>query len=451
MKSSLMSSVSRRIAAGVVLCIAGLSTSIVFAFPVDVSEAPGNTLALTVSAIKSAKRSILLNIYEMSSPEIAEALKGRIEAGLHVEILEEGQPVGGMSAASREIQAELVEAMKQYGRDDHFYEMTSKAGGQRRFRFNHAKYVVIDGAALLIGSENYSATGNPTPSKLGNRGWEVLIHEPKLAKSFRQMFEMDRDLSHNDVIDRVVEPFVSADLAVAVDAGGKDSHNGKRNPLYRKPRRLEASSVVEITSPDISLSGLVSLLSQAESSVDIQVMTFDSNWGKGDREGNSSPLLAAVLGAARRGVSVRVLLNDETVFFRRREVGKFLDLRATPLKNRVTVELLNSVGKREKLKLSAHIADVKAMDVDYIHNKGVLIDDDKTLISSINWNENSVERNREAAVVLVSPQIHDHYEALFETDWQASTGKSVEDLPALFFSPFEYLLGGFYRGAFGDI
>jgi phosphatidylserine/phosphatidylglycerophosphate/cardiolipin synthase-like enzyme len=47
------------------------------------------------------------------------------------------------------------------------------------------------------------------------------------------------------------------------------------------------------------------------------------------------------------------------------------------------------------------------MNVDYIHNKGMIIDQDKTLISSINWNQNSVDNNREAAVVLISTQVYD--------------------------------------------
>ena len=64
-------------------------------FSVDVAYAPDTNLNLTVSAIKSAQHSILLNIYELTSPQIADALLAQIRAGVQVQVLEEGQPVGG--------------------------------------------------------------------------------------------------------------------------------------------------------------------------------------------------------------------------------------------------------------------------------------------------------------------------------------------------------------------
>jgi hypothetical protein len=155
-----------------------------------------------VSAIQSAQQSILLNIYELTSPQIADALLKRIQAGVQVEIIEEGQPVGGLPAAGLTLQKQLVQAMRLHGAD-HLFEMTSKAQGKRRFHFDHAKYSVIDGSALLIGSENYSPTGNPQPGALGNRGWEVLIHEDAIAQKFQTLFAKDADLSQGDILDLV--------------------------------------------------------------------------------------------------------------------------------------------------------------------------------------------------------------------------------------------------------
>jgi len=131
------------------------------AFTVDVANAPSNNLALTVSAIQSAKQSLFINIYELTSSEIEQAIINRIQAGVNVQILEEGQPVGGFSAAARGVQAQINQAMKSSGnRADHLFEMTSAAGGKRRFHFDHGKYAVIDGNSLLIGSENYSPSSS---------------------------------------------------------------------------------------------------------------------------------------------------------------------------------------------------------------------------------------------------------------------------------------------------
>ena len=145
------------------------------------------------------------------------------------------------------------------------------------------------------------------------------------------------------------------------------------------------------------------------STIDLQQMTFDSGWGG---QGKKSPLFAAVLKAARRGVKVRVLLNDESVFDPGADESHG--------KNGPSVKIFNDQAEKENLPLEARIADVKAMKVDYIHNKGVLVDGKYTLISSINWNANSVENNREAAALIQGSAIFAHYEALFEADWAAS-------------------------------
>ncbi len=424
-----------------------------FAFPVEVSDAPTNDLALTVSAIHSARSSLLVNIYELTSPEIVAAIQERVLSGVHVEMIEEGQPVGGISAAAKQAQAKIVEAMHKARQKDHFYEMTSKARAaesdeeedevtersevvrvsrmsevKRRFRFNHAKYIVVDDLALLIGSENYSPTGQPVVGKLGNRGWEVLIHDASIAQEFKSIFYNDCNTSHGDIVDRVIaahdfmmSPFAFnftplTDVVSALREGGR--HRGDISPempfLKKQPNAFEVSTVSKLTSPETSLSGLVSLLGQAQSSLDLELLSLDLNWGQVDKK---SPLLDAIIDASRRGVQVRVLLNDQTAFIKR---GGIHGESSFNNKNLLTVNYLNQIASHEKLGLNARIANVKAMGVDYIHNKGALIDEDKTLISSINWGRNSIENNREAGVVLISPEVHDHYKALFDQDWNAS-------------------------------
>ena len=392
----------RNLATGLVAGSILLLGSQSFAFGVQVSEAPTDDLQLTVSAIQSARQSLLLNIYELTSPQIADALINRIRSGVHVEIIEEGQPVGGLSAAARGIQTQLVQSMRTQS-GDHLFEMTSKAGNSRRFRFDHAKYAVIDGTSLLVGSENYSPTGNPESGAQGNRGWEVFIHEAGIAQQFKDMFESDADLSRGDLLDLVESAGKSLPLTQL--ARGSNPPSTVTNSALPV---LNAASVEKVTSPDTSVSGVLAALNRARSSIDIEQMTFDSAWAGAAQ----SPLVDAVLAAARRGVRVRVLLNDERVFDHPGHPSK--------PKNQTTIDLFNQIASREHLALSAKVANLKAMGVDYIHNKGLLVDGDWTLISSINWDENSFEHNREAAVLINSPEVHAHYEALFERDWQVS-------------------------------
>lgn len=393
----------------ILVCLLLLTNSSIFAFKVQVAQAPLTDLSLTVSAISGAQSSIKLNIYELSSSEISNALIKQIRAGVCVEMLVEGEPVGGLSEKSIDVQKKIIQAMST--RDcNKFYRMSSKVSGQRRFRFDHAKYTVVDGKRILIGSENYSPTGNPVPGQLGNRGWETVLSDAVIARSFSTIFTEDSDTSQGDIeeLARLQReenffsfPFQSLETLNLPKKVGDYSEDPKIPTL-------DASSATRILSPESSLSELLVMMDSehATRQLDIELMTFSPKWGA---TGQDSPLFTAVVEAARRGVAVRVLLNDEKVF----------NQSDAKSKNKQTVTLLNKIAKSEKLNLAAKIADVKAMGVDYIHNKGVLIDGKYTLVSSINWNSNSVENNREAAVLIDSPEVNGFYSTLFESDWAA--------------------------------
>lgn len=379
---------------------------------IKVAEAPTTSLALTLKAIRSAETYLLINIYELSSNDVAQAIIEKVQAGIHVELLEEGQPVGGMSDEAKAIRSQITKAMRKAGQEDHFFVMSSKpvttssAKSVRRYRFDHAKYIVADGETLLIGSENYSSGGQPIPGRKGNRGWEVWIRDNQLTQYFKHIFRVDSDTSIGDVVDLLDRSSGTAAeeiLALSTVA----ARPGSEEPEFPT---LEAERVAPVVSPETSLKALVKLIDNARESIDIEQMTFDSKaWGGYN---GHSPLIDAVVRAARRGVRIRALLNDESVFNRGGDDSS--------AKNTTTRDLLNSLAAREKLRLRARIANLKAMRVNYIHNKGMLIDGRYTLVSSINWGENSVMRNREAAVAIDGTPIYDHYEELFESDWKSS-------------------------------
>jgi len=389
-----------------------------YALDIRAAESPTNDLSLTVSTLESAQSSIYLNIYELTSPDITDALIDRIQAGVHVEIIEEGQPVGGLSAAARGIQSQLVSAMEAApSKIDHLFEMTSKAGGKRRFKYDHAKYAVIDDAMVLIGSENYSPTGNPEPGTLGNRGWEVLIADSGLSQQFESVFNNDKNTASKDVEDLVKT--TATDLASRKVTPPKPTTPPTAPALTTFPV-LSATAALQLTSPNTSLTGVLNAINSAQKTIDIEQMTFDPNW----KGASSSPVLDAVLAAARRGVTVRVLLNDESVFAHSGETSK--------PKNPVTLAQFASAAQSDGLPISGRIANIKAMGVDYIHNKGMLIDGNQTLISSINWDENSFQNNRETAVLITSSDVFNHYEALFNQDWANSeTSSSALDTTEL--------------------
>lgn len=383
----------------------------------DVADSPRSNLILALQAILSAKKSIVMNAYELTSYEIADALIQKIEEGVRVQILQEGQPVGGMIPEGLDIQKKIVKAMERNASTQvhGYWVMTSKTPkGKRRFRFNHAKYIIVDEKGVLVGSENYSPSGQPEPgSASGTRGWQTFIYDDQMVRNFIKIFNKDSKTNFGDLI-TLYQPKTQLPqvLGSMGDWISEMQTSIKTNIVSRfswmlsdEPKTLEADHVEFLTSPESSLVGLLSFIESARETLDIELMSFNPMWGK---TGQISPLLEALVASGKRGVKVRVLVNDSTVFGASNEG----DLKL--------IKKIDELAKEHTISLQAVIANLAKMQVKYVHNKGALADGYKTLISSINWNQNSVENNRETALAIDSETINQHYQTIFNLDWEAS-------------------------------
>jgi len=388
----------------------------VWAVTLDVSESPRSNLVLSLRAILSAQKSIVMNAYELTSYDVADALIQKINDGVRVELLQEGQPVGGLVPEAKDIQKKIVKAMESNsGSQIHgYWMMTSETPkGKRRFRYNHAKYIVIDEKGVMVGSENYSPSGQPEPgSSSGTRGWQTFIYDEQMARNFLKVFRKDINTAQGDLVTlyspKIPLPKILgrvADWVESMQNVATRIDNRFSWMLSDEPKTLEADNVEFLTSPESSMVGLMAFIESAQETLDVELMSFNPMWGK---TGEVSPLFNAIVAAAKRGVKIRVLVNDSRAFGGDNESEKKL------------LEMIEKISKEQHLPIQAAIADLPKMRVKYIHNKGALADGYKTLISSINWNQNSVENNRETAISVDSHSINEHYQSIFDLDWHAS-------------------------------
>jgi cardiolipin synthase len=442
--------------------VLGISTALHSAqasIPVEVAASPDSNLTLIMAAVQSAQTSVLINIYELTSVPLTDLLVSKIQSGVTVQILEEGQPYGGMPSQEQPIETQLIQAMNASGNSNNRYVLMTNQGNtsiKRRFVYDHAKYMVIDSNAVFVGSENYSASGQTPAGKEGTRGWEVFIHSPQLATYFINTFNSDSNPSEPDIMNLLNS---SASLTYSTSSYAyketKKPKPGKADdPVNSLPSSgttgdqayssETAEAISPIFSPDTSQAGILQVINNATSTLDIEQYSFEYLWKKSRED---SPIYSAMVAAARRGVTVRVLLNDDTsgggdadadsAFVENTDrKGKDKDKggktsddsgsgssssssSSAPSMNTTTMQAINQL-QAQGLPIQARIANLTAMNVYYIHNKGVLADSDKTFVSSINWTENAVTANREAAVILTSPTIHSYYEGLFNQDWDKS-------------------------------
>ena len=99
-----------------------LNSSISWAIKINVADSPETNLALALNAIQSAEKELVINAYELNSPEIANALIKKIKK-IPVTILLEGQPVGGIGDDGIQIRNLIVAAMNRSSLPHKFLEI----------------------------------------------------------------------------------------------------------------------------------------------------------------------------------------------------------------------------------------------------------------------------------------------------------------------------------------
>lgn len=344
--------------------------------------APDCSYEVFSAAVARAKREILVNVYEFTDEKMAEDLIAARERGVAVTVLLEGGPVGGVSAEGRAVAG----ALNRSGIP--VLSMATTDAAHAKYRYDHAKYLVIDGSAVLLGSENFKPGGYPAPGLQGNRGWGVLLEDQGLASYFREVFLFDS--AGGDIVPlegTAAELYTPWAPDYAVEFA---------------PCRAEGARVTPVVSPDTSAL-ILELIEGAEESIAIE-QAYITN----ETADELNPYLAAAINASRRGVAVRVLLDS--AWFNTEGAAD----------NDEMVGIINRIAAAEGLPLEARLADLEANNLAKIHNKGVIVDGRAVLVSSINWNANSPAFNREAGVIIEHQKIAGYYLAVFEDDWNAS-------------------------------
>jgi phosphatidylserine/phosphatidylglycerophosphate/cardiolipin synthase-like enzyme len=369
-----------------------------------------------LSTIATARSQLDVNIYEIKSEKITKAIVDRIKDGVAVRMLVEGQPVGGVSPTERKNLEKIRDAMTAArSRSNKLFIMAADDKSDRRFVFDHAKYAVVDGATVLVSSDNFSPTGHADAGTVGNRGWDISLDDTALAKQMTAMFESDTDTGAGDVVS------VGKGDPFPLQMSSVDSDSAPRaRTVHAIPAGQGTVDRAQLLVSPKSDKGLVAFIRSAQDHLEIQHMSYPSQWRESNAaEPFTSPLVSELVAAAQRGVKVRVLLNDSTAFGGGGLTGD--DLTAPkPSSNEATVEFLNKLAKQKKLPLQAKIIDIRAVQITYIHNKGMLADGTRTLVSSINGTRNSVMNNREVALVVDGADASEYYGQGFGFDWTAS-------------------------------
>jgi len=176
-----------------------------------------------------------------------------------------------------------------------------------------------------------------------------------------------------------------------------DSLKSVANGTLAEPITADVSGRL-ITCPDTCVDGLVWMIEQADEEILLSLQYFDVewSWGWGD-----NPIVTALENAAQNDVRIRLILN-----------GAYLD--------KDIQEVVDTFNEEWNTTLGYDISAVVMSEDDEVsklHNKGVIIDEEHVLISSINWGDSAPTRNREMGLILSSAEVTAPFLAGWHRDW----------------------------------
>lgn len=343
---------------------------------------PDCSYGVLSDAVASARERIDVNVYEFTHPGIAEMLAGAAERGVDVSVLVEGGPVGGISPEGKGVARMLA------GHGVPVMMMETAGDVHARYRFDHAKYMVVDGAGVLVTSENFKESGIPRIGEKGNRGWGAWVEDPGVAGYFAEVYSFDS---------------TGGDIVPAPQGGDLAETDGGDYEVRFSPETVHGARVTPVLAPDTS--DLVrQMIAGAEERVLIEQAYITNSMG-----GGPNRYLVEAINASHRGVAVQVLL-DSAWFNVEGEKD-----------NDEMAAWINDYARREGLLLEARCIDLEAAGLEKVHTKGVVVDNRSVLVSSINWNDNSPDFNREAGVIIEHPAAAAYFARTFAADWDAGT------------------------------
>jgi cardiolipin synthase len=338
------------------------------------------------------------------SPDSAFGAVGGALDGARSSVLLEGAPVEGVSDQERAVARLLSES----GASVSFLAARPGPGVPDRYAYLHAKYCVIDGSTCIVSSENWKATGLPSDPSYGNRGWGATVESPGLAACLSEVFRSDSNPAMRDVIPYSPDggTFGPPPAWFVPDTAAPA---GSYRPLFPSAELGPPLRVRPVLSPDTSSGGnssVLGLIGSAARTLDIEQLSCPAEWGFGASR-RTNPYLDAVVAAARRGVSVRVLLD-----------GTYLDPADSQEENADALGFLEHAAAAEGLDLQARLSRIPGTLK--LHNKGMVVDGERALVSSLNWAQNSLYDNREVGLILESPAAAGYFEKVFGNDWNSS-------------------------------
>lgn len=389
---------------------------------------PDSTYAVTRRLLDSAKKEIIIGIYDFTADYMKDILMHALQRGVKVSLM--------LDIDSKK-EEELFKQLEKFGCKA-VPAPSCASTNVNYFPSSHEKVIVIDGIWTLVQSGNYSNNsipfnekdgGDPANFVTGNRDMGVAIRSKPLAAYFAGVLR--------------------ADMKLELDAAGAQTAEA-RPRRRREPDLVEAVPellptkffkskafnptspirVVPVLTPDNYMNIVPDFLERAEKSIFIEQQYIRST------QGNIVKLLAAIKKAREKNpnLDVRIIL------------GKLFGPEDVKKEKQNVANLKKSFG----LNLDENIRYIDTSRFVHCHNKLIVVDNKHALVSSQNWSNTGVGTNREAGVILMDfPPAARYYASIFESDW-STANKKIPGAGPQTITPEALARGGFIEVSAAD-
>jgi phosphatidylserine/phosphatidylglycerophosphate/cardiolipin synthase-like enzyme len=320
--------------------------------------------------VRNATRTLDVNSYTLSGRTNYQLLASALARGVRLRVMTDDAPVTGIDNDSLSLLSALRDLGAEVRLSGPFY------------RYDHAKYMLSDGSMALVSTDNVGLSSFEPAARCCNRGMGVVVNDANVASTLSSVFESDWALA------KPYEPKLRGNLSEPID--------GKYQPRYSRTVSASDVKAALYITPEMGVSPLVSILGSAKRSIvawlsdsETTAMVRHQNW--------TNPMLYTLALASKRGVQVRVIAEQRDV--------EMLRVWFDALDPNVEVRTLSNGLK--------------------VHAKTAIIDDEVSIVSSMNWVFNSMYKNREIGMVVKDRTISSFFAGAFERDWSGDAGDPI--------------------------
>lgn len=389
--------------------------------------------------ILEARSKVDIEIYEMRSDRVKDAVITALKKGVQVRILAEPDPVGnGCDAFSRyhttnnehcEESYHFTTEFKKQAKNQRKYNQELKSEimyfnknlcwdpkkGRKSFCYQHGKMVVRDERFVLLSTGNFNNSSlcesQYYKDNSCNRDFTVVIENRRVSKAVTEVFDLDFKVGtecdvppKNPRANNVIRKFTEGRCFQKEKEVDAQSHRSKIS------KALQANNVDELlTVSPVSADKITKMLKSARRSIRMHAQYLkEPDWHK------------AIMDALAKNVKVQLTLASFCHFNQRGGVG-FIEKNTLVGPNGYFTKWLNPLFASPKGALNLRIFNQSVPEQEpgklgYQHAKAFVVDDKVGWIGSVNGSFTSTNINREFGIFLHDIEAVHHLAEVMDYD-----------------------------------